>query len=207
MQASNKGNRLARNGDGDLHLQIAAGLLYTHTRLNANTTKTLEATAFLYALIELLDERGIVTIEELDERKRIVGQRLLEQLRRSGDGVVLQDAAEDKYDFAGAVAIDCSSRLSLCRAACCRLPFALSKQDLSEGIVQWNLGQPYWIAQDGDGYCCHLHRNGYGCTVYEHRPLACRGFDCRQDTHIWLDFDRMIVNPDIYRDDWPQCTM
>ena len=95
------------------------------------------------------------------------------------------------------MAINCASRL----------PFALSKQDLAEGIVQWSLGQPYWIAQDGDGYCCHLHRNEYGCTIYEHRPLACRGVDCRQDTHIWSEFDRMCVNPDIYREDWPQGLM
>jgi Fe-S-cluster containining protein len=191
----------------ELGREVAEGLLYTHTRLNANSTKTLEATAFLYALIELLDEKGIVKIEELDERKRIVGQRLVEQLRRNGNGVVLQDSTEDKYDFAGVVAIDCRSRLSVCQAACCRLPFALSKQDLAEGIIQWNLGQPYWIAQNEGNYCCHLNRDGYSCTVYENRPLACRGFDCRQNTNIWLDFDRMIVNPGIYREGWPQGTI
>ena len=37
----------------ELRQQIAEGLLYTHSRLNANTSKTLEATAFLYALVEL----------------------------------------------------------------------------------------------------------------------------------------------------------
>ena len=43
----------------DLRSEVAEGSLYIHSRLNANTTKTLEATAFLYALIELLEEKGL----------------------------------------------------------------------------------------------------------------------------------------------------
>ena len=41
--------------------ELASGLLCIHTRINANTSKTLEATSFLYALIELLDEKGFST--------------------------------------------------------------------------------------------------------------------------------------------------
>ena len=59
-----------------LRQEFAEGLLYTHSRLNANTSKTLESASFLYALVELLDEKGLISIEELDERKRAVGQRL-----------------------------------------------------------------------------------------------------------------------------------
>ncbi len=61
---------------------IANGLLDAHSRLNANTSKTLEAASFLYALVELLSDKGLITVEELDERKRVVGQRLMAQLRR-----------------------------------------------------------------------------------------------------------------------------
>lgn len=184
--------------------QVAEGLLYTHTRLNANTSKTLETTAFLYALIELLDERGIISIEELDARKRAVAERLVAQYRQNGLGVVFQEGEHDKYHFLEEAAFDCAGRAGLCRAACCRLPFALSKQDLREGIVHWDFGQPYMIAQDGDGYCAHFDRDAVACTIYDHRPVPCRGFDCRNDRRVWLDFEQMIVNPDIYRDDWPQ---
>lgn len=188
----------------ELRQQIAEGLLYTHSRLNANTSKTLEATAFLYALVELLSEQGLIDIGDLDERKRAVGQRLLEQLRQSGTGALLQEPEYDKYSFDHSVAIDCENRIHLCQAACCRLPFALSKQDIREGIVRWDLGQPYLIDQGADGYCTHMDRNTCACTIYAQRPTPCRGYDCRQDRRIWLDFAQMIPNPALAHADWPQ---
>ena len=89
-----------------LRREIVEGLLYAHSRLNANTTKTLEASSFLYAIIELLNERGIITIGELDERKRTVAQRLSERFRKNGNGVMLQDPEYDKYRFDGEGEID-----------------------------------------------------------------------------------------------------
>lgn len=44
----------------DIRQEVTEGLSYTHSRLNVNTTKTLETSSFLYALIELLSERGLV---------------------------------------------------------------------------------------------------------------------------------------------------
>ena len=108
-----------------LWVEIAEGLLYTHSRLNTNTSKTLEASAFLYALVELLSEKGLITIDELDERKQAVGQRLLEQFRQSENGVMLQEPEYDKYAFPHGAQIDCEKRVHLCKASCCRLPFAL----------------------------------------------------------------------------------
>jgi Fe-S-cluster containining protein len=81
----------------------------------------------------------------------------------------------------------------------------LSKQDIYEGILKWDLGSPYLIAQDKDGYCTHFERDTCRCTVRENRPVPCRGYDCRSDKRIWLDFDNKIVNPNINRPDWPQC--
>ena len=72
----------------------------TQGLLNAKQCKTLETVSFLHTLVELLDERGIVKIKELDEYKRVVGQRLVQQYRRRGDGVVLQDSDCDKCTFA-----------------------------------------------------------------------------------------------------------
>ncbi len=189
----------------DFRQEVADGLRYAHIRLGANTSKTLEAASFLYALIELMSEKGLISIEELDERKKVVGQRLVEKLKESGNGVVFQDPEYDKYTFNSGVEIDCDKRIPLCKAACCRLPFALSKQDVREGVVHWNFGQPYMIDQGKDGYCNHLERGACRCTVYQNRPVPCRGFDCRKDQRIWLDFEKRAVNPEIYREDWPQC--
>jgi len=58
-----------------IHNYLSSRLLYTYTRINDNTRKTLEAASFLYALIELLSENGILAIEELDERKMQVAER------------------------------------------------------------------------------------------------------------------------------------
>ncbi len=169
----------------DLRRQIAAGLLYTHTRLNANQRKTLEAASFLYALVELLSERGLITIDELDARKEVVAQRLTEQLRREGSGAMFQDPEYDKYAFEHAAELDCAGRVHLCHATCCRLPFALSHQDVREGIVHWNLGQPYVIDQDGDGYCSHMDRDTCGCGIYANRPVPVPGLRLPQRrTHL-----------------------
>jgi hypothetical protein len=189
----------------DLRQQVAEGLFYTHTRLSQNTNKTLEASSFLYALVELLNERGVITVQELDERKKVVAERLVAQLKEKGLGVMLQDPEEDKYAFKGEVEIDCENRVQLCHATCCRLRFALSKQDVYEGIVKWDLGRPYLIAQGNDRYCTHFERSTCRCTVRENRPVPCRGYDCRNDKRIWLDFEHKIVNPNIHRADWPQC--
>lgn len=188
----------------EIRQAVSEGLLYTHSRANANTTKTLEASSFLYALIELLEEKGLLDFDELDERKQTVAKRLGQKFAQQGMGVILQDPAHDKYAFQGAAEIDCMDRLDLCKAACCRLPFALSKQDIDEGVVRWKLGEPYLIEQGEDGYCNHLDRCGHACTAYEHRPVPCRGFDCRNDKRIWSDFDNRVVNPIVNRGDWLQ---
>lgn len=187
----------------DLHRTMAEGLLYTHTRLTINTRKTLEASSFLYALVELLEERGLITIEELDLRKVEVAERLTQQYRENGMGALFQEPEFDKYTFAEQVEIDCESRVHICRAACCRLPFALSKQDIREGIVHWDLGQPYLIAHNGNGSYSHLDPSRRSCSVWEHRPVPCRAFNCRQDQRIWLDFENKTINPEIERVDWP----
>jgi hypothetical protein len=183
---------------------VAEGFLYAHARLSENTKATLEAASFLYSLIELLNEKGLISIEELDERKREVAQRLAQKNQEKGVGVLLQEPEYDKYTFAGGVRIDCENRVQFCKAACCRLPFALSKQDIHEGVVHWDLGQPYIIAQDAAGYCTHLDRGCHRCTVHAHRPVPCRAYDCRKDNKIWLDFENKVINPEILKDDWPR---
>jgi len=178
---------------------ISQGLLYTHTRINDNTKKVLESSSFLYGLIELLSEKGMITIEELDERKKQVAERLLRKFTESGLGLMYQDPEYDKYAFDHGVDVDCDGRLHICRAACCKIPFALSRQDVSEGIIRWEFGQPYLIAHDSDGYCTHLDRETHRCSAYDHRPVPCRGFDCRENEKwkVWLDYDLAILNEDL----------
>ena len=70
----------------ELRGDVVLGLLYVHHQLGANTGKALEASSFLYALTELLIERGVITEKELDERKIVVAKRLAEKFREMGMG-------------------------------------------------------------------------------------------------------------------------
>jgi Fe-S-cluster containining protein len=119
--------------------------------------------------------------------------------------VAMQEFSVSKYQFQGEAEIDCVNRIHLWKAACCRLPLALSKEDLQEGIVRWDLGQPYIIARDQERYCSHLEKGTCCCMVYAHRPIPCRGYDCRKDARIWLDVESKAVNPKIDDLDWPDC--
>lgn len=184
----------------ELRREVTQGFLYSHTRASTNTGKALEVASFCYALIELLEEKGIISIEELDERKKVVATRLVKKFAEKGMGAFFQEPEYDKYKFNKEAKVDCQSRIHLCKAACCRIfSFALSKQDVKEGIIKWDLGHPYMIAKDDDGYCKHLDRMSYQCTVRESRPVPCRAFDCRKDKRIWLDFKKKIISPDLKR--------
>ena len=176
--------------------EVVDGLRYVHYQLGANTGKVLEVSSFLYALTELLIERGIITEKELNERKVAVAERLVKKFKELGMGAVFQEKEQDKYGF-DEVQIDCESRRHLCKAACCKLGFALSRQDIEEGTVKWDLGHPYMVAKEGDGYCVHLDKATYRCRIWKNRPVPCRGFDCRNDKRIWLDFEHKVIHPNL----------
>ncbi len=101
---------------------------------------------------------------------------------------------EDKYTVTGDP-VDCESRLPLCQARCCSFAVALSRQDIAEGQLAWEIDQPYRLARGPDGYCGHLGREDGRCQRYEHRPAVCRVYSCRTDPRIWLDFDARIPAP------------
>ena len=100
----------------------------------------------------------------------------------------------DKYTMPD-VDIDCAARLHLCHGRCCAMSFELTTQDLDEGVVRWEVEAPYVIRHEADGYCTHLDRGTLGCTIYPQRPATCRGFDCRSDRSVWIDFDKRIPAP------------
>lgn len=185
--------------------EVAGGLRYAHFRADANTGKLLEVASFLYAAIDLLRDKGLIDVAELDRRKAEASAQLVEKFSDRGMGVVYQKPEQDKYTFEGATGLDCENRLDLCKASCCKLRFALSRQDVEEGVVRWDFSAPYVIARGADGYCQHLDGATRCCGVYEQRPIPCRGYDCRTDRRIWLDFENRIVNPQLEDPDWPSC--
>lgn len=101
---------------------------------------------------------------------------------------------EDKYAVTGEP-IDCEARLPLCQARCCSFAVMLSRQDLAEGELAWDIDRPYVLARNADGYCANLGRDDARCQRYDHRPATCRSYSCRTDARVWIDFDARIPAP------------
>jgi hypothetical protein len=78
------------------------------------------------------------------------------------------------------------------------LTFPLSIQDIEEGVVRWDYQYPYLNVRKPDGFCIHRGAK-HECSVYQQRPVACRGYDCRSDRRIWLDFEKGVLSPEAER--------
>ncbi len=112
------------------------------------------------------------------------------------EGVSYDDVSESKYDVV-AQAPPCEELIPLCQARCCQLRFALSTEDLDEGIVRWDYGRPYLIRQrESDGRCVHNDPETKFCTVHAVRPRVCRTYHCQNDPRIWIDYEKRIPAPD-----------
>jgi hypothetical protein len=90
--------------------------------------------------------------------------------------------------------VDCGARMSICQAVCCKLDFALTREEVLAGQVQWDLGRPFFVGRDTNSYCVHNDRRTGGCGVYADRPAICRRWSCANDPRIWKDFDGMELN-------------
>ncbi len=194
-----------KEDDAVTRSEMIEGFLYEHTRINLNTIETCNALASIEALLEILVELRVLTREEIERRKEAAEESLRVRFVEQGMGVAIQEHDTSKYMAEATATVDCENRVHLCRAACCRLQFALSKEDVEEGVVRWDLGHPYFIARADDGYCAHLQPDTHGCEVYQQRPMPCREYDCSKDERVWQDFDNKIINPRLGEDDWPNC--
>jgi Fe-S-cluster containining protein len=177
--------------------ETAKALIYAHNAIGSNLAGTQQISASVYALTELLIAKGVIGLQELEERKESINKRMMAQMQEKWLGARMLADETDKYDARAEVAIDCEARIPLCKASCCKLSFYLSRQDLEEGVVRWEFGRPYHIAHNAKGYCVHCDDATKKCSVRANRPLTCRTYDCRQDKRIWADFDKRIPNPDL----------
>jgi Fe-S-cluster containining protein len=180
-----------RSDDLGTDPELRRALLYVHEKLELGLSKHRELSAHVYALTESLVASGIVTLGEVERRKESAMELMLESARAHTEAAEILDDATDKYTVAG-VDIDCGARIPLCKAACCRLDFHLSRQDLAEAVVRWDVGRPYRIRHRDDGWCQHCDPSTKACQVHAQRPLVCRRYDCRADARIWADFEGRV---------------
>jgi Fe-S-cluster containining protein len=127
------------------------------------------------------------TLDQIRARDTLANQRV---------SIDIEDVS--KYD-AESASPPCDELLAICKARCCTLTFSLSTEDLDEGVIRWDYGQPYLIRQRAsDGYCVHNDPDRQGCTVHHYRPRVCRVYDCRKDERIWSDYEKRILAPADY---------
>lgn len=166
--------------------------LRTNTQLGVEHANLHKLAAAVFALVELMVEKGLFTREELSVHLARTYDRLDDgpfAAQAQIESVSLTDKREQPNSE-----VDCEARMPLCHGACCSLEVPLSAQDLEEGIVRWDVGRPYYIRHDGDGRCTHQVRATGFCGIYGDRPRECRSYSCKNDRRIWRDFDLRVPN-------------
>ena len=161
----------------------------------------LQLAARVVALTEELDRRGDGTLEKAVDA---LVPEALAQIRKADVALPQRvDIADldDKYAVTPAKP-PCDELMPICQARCCKaFTFALSSQDLDEGVVRWDYARPYQIRKREDGYCTHNDPSSHGCTVHGQRPRVCRTYDCRNDKRVWADFENRVLAPEGTRTD------
>jgi len=179
--------------DATLRHDLDDALRFVNTMSMQTKRDVGELAARMFALLEELAAHGQLDLVSFDERRARM-QRTEEE--RTLNRVHVQIGAPvDKYALGPLPQIDCADRLPLCQARCCQLGFPLTFQDLDERVIAWDYQRPYQIRKRDDDYCTHCDGGTRGCGVYAHRPATCRTYDCRQDSRIWLDFERRLPAP------------
>ena len=171
----------------ELERQVEGGNLFAHSTLTEHAMRINEAAAIVNGLVGLLVERGLIEGDQLLAAVDSVRERTEQAGHHAHVGIAVRverDVEEPE--------IDCEARLPICKAACCRLHFALSVEEVERGgPLRWELGHPYFNRHNADGYC---HQWDDGCGIYDERPSVCRSYTCAGDDRIWKDFDAMELN-------------
>jgi hypothetical protein len=173
----------------DIAARLGAELARVHALLDQQAQDLAELSAAVALLVDVLVARG-----DLGAGHPALIERVRSRARRAEKRTVRLGIYADKYAVMNPD-IDCASLVHLCRARCCTFSVQLTRQDLDEGGVAWEIDDPYLLRHDRDGYCAHFARATGGCTTYERRPGACRTYDCRQDPRVWVDYDQRIPAP------------
>jgi Fe-S-cluster containining protein len=167
--------------------------LFLHSRLTELNIHAYDTDAAVVDLVELLLAKGVLQDEDLTPATRAVRAPIEDRAMR-GLRVAIRDDSKDAE--AAEPEINCAERMPYCHAICCSMLFPLTRAEIEAGLIKWDLGQPYLIRHEDDGYCTHCDPDTRACGVYDVRPKPCRNFTCKDDPRIWIDFEKMIPNAD-----------
>jgi Fe-S-cluster containining protein len=176
-----------------LERQVERASLYAHTAIGQNAIRLGDVEGFVFGLIDVLLAKKLVTSEEVEAAVAKVKTEMAKKKDYPSANVAMRVDPEsaDETPF---VPVNCAERIHICKAVCCKLHFALSQGEIESGKVKWDLGQPYYIRQETNGFCTHNNRETGGCGIYPDRPRICRTYSCAHDERIWKDFENMELN-------------
>ncbi len=112
------------------------------------------------------------------ERAKILSKALKMMVMIDGKVYGVEDESEPDAE------VDCESKIEVCRAICCTYAFSLTQEEVKKGFIKYNAERPFYIARDADGYCPHLDRTTFQCSIHDKRPLRCRKYACKPGS--WL---------------------
>jgi len=176
----------------ELARQTERAQLFIHTALGRNAIRLHEVESFAFGVLDVLLSKGIVSNDEVSAAVERVRDETSARGEALGVGVALR--VDEASAPEATVVVNCEERMPICHSICCKLDFPLTVEEVEAGGVKWDLGRPYHIRHDAEGFCTHRDRATGFCSTYGSRPGICRGYSCAQDTRIWKDFDRMELN-------------
>jgi hypothetical protein len=138
------------SADPELERQVERGSLFTHSALGRSANHLREVETYLYGLVDLLLAKRLVTSEEVGAAVDRVERTLREEIPEPGVALRVDERAPEPSD----VIVDCAARMHICHAACCKLNFALSAEEVERGTARWDLGRPTSSATPRTGTAC-----------------------------------------------------
>lgn len=190
---NSKDNPKTTEEQDELNRQLERNGLFTHTALTRLAARLNESESFLYALIDLIIRKGLLTSEQIAEAVQLVRQESIEKQEAIHPGLALRVDGEDYDEY---TPVNCAERRHVCQAICCKLDFALDAEEVESGNIRWDMGRPYYIRHEQNCFCTHMDSETRQCGIYHNRPAVCKKYSCAQDSRIWKDFDAMELNHD-----------
>lgn len=183
-----------------LERQLVRGSHFAQAVMEKLLARVARTEASLAELQELLQEAGILVEEDADDAPPEPEDDDEEPASAgppSWPAVALRTEPTEPEPLPE---VDCATRMHVCHAVCCKLNFALTPAEVESGTTKWDLGFPYMIRHESNGYCTHNDTTTSGCGIYADRPGVCRRYSCAGDTRIWKDFDAMELNEEWIRE-------
>lgn len=176
-----------------LERQLERSGFFNHSSFSNQANRINEIEVFLYSLIDSLIDKDILDEQEFKETALRVKEEITARKEQFHSGIAVrvdQPQPENEHH----VFMNCEERYPICKGVCCKLNYALSVEEIESGAIKWDLGQPYFIRQEKNGYCSHMDLDKKCCSVYDNRPKVCRKYTCINDKRIWKDFEKMELN-------------